>query len=191
METEKQEEKTQGSVLECGDLLCLAILFVMGIFLIKMSIPHCYYAKINGVDVKFYDYPSKKDSAYMNICINIVKDVAGGNCNIKRIKYHQEYYDPELTMVVKYDGHTHKIKYDFLSWSKDFKINFGPFGRNIPKYPENRMKAYPEFKIIDTNYGYTTTESYVHYRTSIGWKSKGKIYHFDKNGNRIESPVPE
>ena len=199
MGTETKNETTKSQNTEqpvgCSEIIGMIALTIMGIFLVIFFVHHhYYYAEINGAKIRFDDYPSKKDSAYVNICINIIKDVAGTDCNIKTIDYdrgtmYSLYHDPIITVNLKYNGRTQKFKYvtlDFIKYIK-FPISFG----HIPKYIENRIKAYPEFVVEKTDYGYTTQKSSIYYRESINWKSTGKMYCFDNDGNRIESPVPE
>jgi len=200
METETKNETTKSQntkqPIGCSEILGIIVLAIMGIFLVIFFVHHhYYYAEINGAKVRFDDYPSRTDSAYVNICINIIKDVAGTDCNIKKIEYdhgakYHLYYDPDITVRLKYNGHTQKFKFETSGDIEymDFPISFGPFNRYLPKYPENRLKAYPEFALKKTDYGYATQKSYLYHRRNVS-RHEGKQYYFDEKGNLIEPPA--
>ena len=192
-ETPKKEEAQGHGYYEYGNIIPWILSIIMIIGMIYFFWPHNYHAEINGINVKFDTYPSHKDSAYINICSNIIKDVAGADCKVKKIIYERGsyYVDPDVTIILSKDGHPQKVKYQVMEWLNQASFERAYEDFSAPRYIENRIKAYPEFKIKKTDYGFTTYESWLYYRESIDWKSKGKIYYFDKNGNRIESPVPE
>lgn len=156
-------------------------------------IPH-YHAKINNVKVSFDKYPSKHDSICVNICSEIIKDVGGERCEIKKIKCKWDHFKDNseplnIIVILNYNGHRQKIEYCIMSWNNKSKTAFMLTRFPKPLYIEDRIKVYPEFDIEKTDYGYTTTNSWLYYRENTKKRNKSKTYYFDENGNKIEPPV--